>query len=84
MAGRVITVTSGKGGVGKTTFSANVSAALAELGKKAVAVDTDVGLRNLDIVMGLENRIVYDLVDVVEGRCRLQKAIIRDKRIKGE
>jgi septum site-determining protein MinD len=67
--------------VGKTTFSANVSAALADLGKKAVAVDTDVGLRNLDIVMGLENRIVYDLVDVVEGRCRLQKAIIRDKRI---
>jgi len=67
--------------VGKTTFSANVSAALAELGKKAVAVDTDVGLRNLDIVMGLENRIVYDLIDVVEGRCRLQKAIIRDKRI---
>jgi len=81
VAGRVITVTSGKGGVGKTTFSANVSAALAELGKKAVAVDTDVGLRNLDIVMGLENRIVFDLVDVVEGRCRLQKAIIRDKRI---
>ena len=81
MAGRVITVTSGKGGVGKTTFSANVSAALAALGKKAVAVDTDVGLRNLDIVMGLENRIVYDLVDVVEGRCRLQKALIRDKRI---
>jgi septum site-determining protein MinD len=81
VAGRVITVTSGKGGVGKTTFSANVSAALAELGKKAVAVDTDVGLRNLDIVMGLENRIVYDLIDVVEGRCRLQKAIIRDKRI---
>ncbi len=81
MAGRVITVTSGKGGVGKTTFSANVSAALASLGKKSVAVDTDVGLRNLDIVMGLENRIVYDLVDVVEGRCRLQKAVIRDKRI---
>jgi septum site-determining protein MinD len=81
VAGRVITVTSGKGGVGKTTFSANVSAALAELGKKAVAVDTDVGLRNLDIVMGLENRIVYDLIDVVEGRCRLQKAIIRDKRL---
>jgi septum site-determining protein MinD len=77
----VITVTSGKGGVGKTTLSANVSAALAELGKKAVAVDTDVGLRNLDIVMGLENRIVYDLVDVVEGRCRLTKAIIRDKRL---
>lgn len=81
MAGRVITVTSGKGGVGKTTFSANVSAALAELGKKTIAVDTDVGLRNLDIVMGLENRIVYDLVDVVEGRCRVAKACIRDKRI---
>ena len=81
MTGRVITVTSGKGGVGKTTFSANVSAALAELGKKAVAVDTDVGLRNLDIVMGLENRIVFDLIDVVEGCCRLQKAIIRDKRV---
>ena len=75
MAGRVITVTSGKGGVGKTTFSANVSAALAALGKKTVAVDTDVGLRNLDIVMGLENRIVFDLVDVVEGRCRLQKRL---------
>jgi len=81
VTGQVITVTSGKGGVGKTTFSANVSAALAALGKKTVAVDTDVGLRNLDIVMGLENRIVYDLVDVVEGRCRLQKAIIRDRRI---
>jgi septum site-determining protein MinD len=81
VTGQVITVTSGKGGVGKTTFSANVSAALAALGKKTVAVDTDVGLRNLDIVMGLENRIVYDLVDVVEGRCRLPKAIIRDRRI---
>jgi septum site-determining protein MinD len=81
VAGRVITVTSGKGGVGKTTFSANVSAALAGLGKKTIAVDTDVGLRNLDIIMGLENRIVFDLVDVVEGRCRLPKALIRDKRL---
>ena len=81
MAGRVITVTSGKGGVGKTTFSANVSAALATLDQKTIAVDTDVGLRNLDIVMGLENRIVFDLVDVVEGRCRLQKAFIRDRRL---
>lgn len=80
MAGRVITVTSGKGGVGKTTFSANVSAALAVLGHKTIAVDTDVGLRNLDIIMGLENRIVFDLVDVVEGRCRLPKACVRDKR----
>ena len=75
MAGHVITVTSGKGGVGKTTFSANVSAALAELGKKTIAIDTDVGLRNLDIIMGLENRIVFDLVDVVEGRCRLSKGL---------
>jgi septum site-determining protein MinD len=83
VAGRVITVTSGKGGVGKTTFSANISAALAVLGKKTIAVDTDVGLRNLDIIMGLENRIVFDLVDVVEGRCRLQKAFIRDKRLEG-
>ena len=81
MSGHVITVTSGKGGVGKTTFSANVSAALAELGKKTIAIDTDVGLRNLDIIMGLENRIVFDLVDVVEGRCRLSKACIRDKRV---
>ncbi|MGQ4809178.1 Septum site-determining protein MinD [Candidatus Entotheonellaceae bacterium PAL068K] len=81
MAGRVITVTSGKGGVGKTTFSANVSAALATLDQKTIAVDTDVGLRNLDIVMGLENRIVFDLVDVIEGRCRLQKAFIRDRRL---
>ena len=81
MAGRVITITSGKGGVGKTTFSANVSAALAALGHKTIAIDTDVGLRNLDIIMGLENRIVFDLVDVVEGRCRLQKAFIRDKRL---
>ena len=81
MAGRVITITSGKGGVGKTTLSANVSAALAKLGKKTIAVDTDVGLRNLDIVMGLENRIVFDLVDVVEGRCDLSKACIRDRRM---
>lgn len=81
MSGRVITITSGKGGVGKTTLSANVSAALAKLGKKTIAVDTDVGLRNLDIVMGLENRIVFDLVDVVEGRCDLSKACIRDRRI---
>ena len=81
MAGQVITITSGKGGVGKTTLSANVSAALAKLGKKTIAVDTDVGLRNLDIVMGLENRIVFDLVDVVEGRCDLSKACIRDRRI---
>ena len=79
--GQVITITSGKGGVGKTTFSANLSAALANLGKKTIAVDADVGQRNLDLIMGLENRIVFNLVDVVEGRCDLSKACIRDRRI---
>lgn len=76
----VIVVTSGKGGVGKTTTSANVGTALALQGKSVVLVDADIGLRNLDVVMGLENRIVYDLVDVVEGRCRLKQALIKDKR----
>jgi len=79
--GRVITITSGKGGVGKTTTTANVGAALAARGKAVVLVDADIGLRNLDIVLGLENRIVYDIVDVVEGRCRLRQALIRDKRL---
>jgi len=78
--GDAIVVTSGKGGVGKTTTSANVGTALALLGKKVCMVDTDIGLRNLDVVMGLENRIVYDLVDVAEGRCRLQQALVKDKR----
>jgi septum site-determining protein MinD len=81
MPGKVITVTSGKGGVGKTTAVANLATALAMQGKRVVAVDADVGLRNLDVVMGLENRIVYDLVDVVEGQCRLRQAMIRDKRL---
>lgn len=80
MSGKVITITSGKGGVGKTTVTANLAAALAIRGHKVVAIDADIGLRNLDIVMGLENRIVYDLVDVVEGRCRLRQAMIKDKR----
>lgn len=78
--GEAIVVTSGKGGVGKTTTSANLGTALALLGKKVCMVDTDIGLRNLDVVMGLENRIIYDLVDVAEGRCRLQQALIKDKR----
>ncbi len=78
---KVITVTSGKGGVGKTTATANIGAALAKLGHKVVCIDADIGLRNLDVVLGLENRIVYDLVDVVEGRCKLRQALIRDKRL---
>lgn len=81
MAARVVTVTSGKGGVGKTTATANIAAALAAEGHKVVCIDADIGLRNLDVVLGLENRIVYDLVDVVEGRCRLRQAMIRDKRL---
>lgn len=81
MTGKVITITSGKGGVGKTTATANIGAALAELGYKVVCIDADIGLRNLDVVLGLENRIVYDLVDVVEGRCKLRQAMIRDKRL---
>ena len=76
----VITVTSGKGGVGKSTTTANVATALAMLGKKVVAIDFDIGLRNLDMILGLENRIVYDVVDVMEGRCNLAQAIIKDKR----
>ena len=78
---RVITITSGKGGVGKTTTTANLGTALAMFGQRVVCVDADIGLRNLDVVMGLENRIVYDLVDVVEGRCRLRQALIKDKRL---
>jgi septum site-determining protein MinD len=78
--GEAIVVTSGKGGVGKTTTSANLGTALALNGKKVCMVDTDIGLRNLDVVMGLENRIIYDLVDVVDGRCRLTQALIKDKR----
>ncbi|MCI8637974.1 MAG: septum site-determining protein MinD [Coprococcus sp.] len=78
--GEIIVVTSGKGGVGKTTTTANVGAGLARLGKNVLVIDTDLGLRNLDVVMGLENRIVYNLVDVIEGNCRLKQALIRDKR----
>ena len=78
--GEVIVVTSGKGGVGKTTTTANVGTGLAKLGMKVVLIDTDIGLRNLDVVMGLENRIVYNLVDVVEGNCRIKQALIKDKR----
>lgn len=78
--GEVIVITSGKGGVGKTTTTANIGAGLSQLGKKVVVIDTDLGLRNLDVVMGLENLIVYNLVDVIEGGCRLKQALIRDKR----
>src|SRR5574344_115255 len=81
--GEVIVITSGKGGVGKTTTTANIGTGLAKLGKKVVLVDTDIGLRNLDVVLGLENRIVYNLVDVVEGNCRAKQAMIKDKRYEG-
>ncbi len=81
--GEVIVITSGKGGVGKTTTTANLGTGLALAGQKVVLVDTDIGLRNLDVVMGLENRIVYDLVDVVEGFCRVKQALIKDKRYEG-
>jgi septum site-determining protein MinD len=78
-----IVVTSGKGGVGKTTTSANLAAGLALAGKTVAVVDADIGLRNLDVILGLENRIVYDLVQVIEGECRLKQALIRDKRVEG-
>lgn len=81
--GEVIVITSGKGGVGKTTTTANIGTGLAMMGQKVVLVDTDIGLRNLDVVLGLENRIVYDLVDVVNGNCRLRQALIRDKKLEG-
>lgn len=77
----VIVVTSGKGGVGKTTTSANIGTGLAMMEKKVCLVDADIGLRNLDVVMGLENRIVYNLIDVIEGHCRLKQALIKDKRL---
>src|SRR5512140_185598 len=81
MPAQVITITSGKGGVGKTTAVANLAVALASSGSKVVCIDGDIGLRNLDVILGLENRIVYDIVDVIEGRCRLKQAMIRDKKL---
>ena len=81
--GEVIVITSGKGGVGKTTTVANIGTGLAMLDRKTAVVDTDIGLRNLDVVLGLENRIVYNLVDVVNGSCRLNQALIRDRRHPG-
>ena len=79
----VIVVTSGKGGVGKTTTTANLGTGLSKLDKKVVLVDTDIGLRNLDVVLGLENRIVYNLVDVVDGNCKISQALIKDKKTDG-
>ncbi|WP_050615917.1 septum site-determining protein MinD [Bacillus testis] len=78
--GEAIVITSGKGGVGKTTTTANIGTALAILGKRVCLVDTDIGLRNLDVIMGLENRIIYDLVDVIEERCKIHQALVKDKR----
>lgn len=80
MSGKIITITSGKGGVGKTTTTANLSVGLAMLGKSVICIDADIGLRNLDVMLGLENRIVYDIVNIIEGYCPLRKALVRDKR----
>ncbi len=80
MAGKVITVTSGKGGVGKSTTTANLAMGLAMLGAQVICIDGDVGLRNLDVILGLENRIVYDITHVIDGRCKLRQALVRDKR----
>ncbi|GAB4315174.1 MAG: septum site-determining protein MinD [Phototrophicales bacterium] len=80
MGAKAITITSGKGGVGKTTTTANLAVALARMNQKVVVIDADIGLRNLDVIMGLENRIVYDLVDVIEGRCKLRQAMIKHKQ----
>ena len=80
MKSRVITVTSGKGGVGKTTTVANLGAFLSQMGKKAILIDGDIGLRNLDLVLGLENRVVYTLIDAIEGRCKIKQALVKDKR----
>lgn len=79
--GRTIVITSGKGGVGKTTASANIGVALAKLGRSVVLIDADFGLRNLDLLLGLENRIVYTAIDVLTGQCRLDQALVRDKRL---
>ncbi len=81
MSGRVIVITSGKGGVGKTTASANIGVALAQTGASVALVDMDIGLRNLDILMGLENRVVYNLVDVIEERCKIRQALVKDKKL---
>lgn len=80
---QVIVITSGKGGVGKTTSTANIGVSLAKLGKKVVLIDTDIGLRNLDVALGLESRIVYDLVDVITGVCTIKQVLIKDKRFEG-
>ena len=78
--GEAIVITSGKGGVAKTTASANIGTALALHDKRVCLIDTDIGLRNLDVILGLENRIIYDIVDVVEGRCKVHQALVKDKR----
>ncbi|MCP4353652.1 MAG: septum site-determining protein MinD [Desulfobacterales bacterium] len=82
MDGKIIVITSGKGGVGKTTATASIGAALALEGKRVAVVDMDIGLRNLDVVMGLENRIVFNVVDAVKGKCKIKQAAIKDRRVK--
>ncbi len=77
----IIVVTSGKGGVGKTTTSASIACGLASRGKKVAVIDFDIGLRNLDLIMGCERRVVYDFVNVINGECTLKQALIKDKRL---
>ena len=78
--GQVIVVTSGKGGVGKTTTVANVASALAKMGHRVVVIDLDIGLKKLDLILGLENRVIYDIIQVIEGECTLKQALVKDKR----
>lgn len=81
--GRTIAIVSGKGGTGKTMFAANLGATLAKMGRQTILIDMDTGLRNLDLYLGLENKVVYDVNDVMNGLCRIRQAVIKDKTFPG-